>query len=113
MRAPSERESRPLAGAAVSDHGDATTPTVLADALADLAEAMSWYESGIVYGISLGRQQVVDEWRAVRADGGRVARALAAVPSYADRCEMTGDHARAGRQRQILAERGITPAVGA
>lgn len=112
MTDPRARESRPGRGGS-SDHSNTTTPTVLADALDDLADAMGWYEAGIVYGITLGRQQVVDEWHAVRADGGRVARTLAASPSYAEMCERRGQPERAAAARALLAERGITTEVSA
>ncbi|MCR6491708.1 hypothetical protein [Cellulomonas sp. P24] len=62
----------------------------------------------MLHGIAMGRQQVEDEWHTVRADGGRVARMLAASPSYAELCERRGEPERAERQRRILAERGVT-----
>ena len=101
------RERRPLAGAPSSNRSDATTPTVLAGTLDVPPDAMDWYESGVLHGIEIGRRQVVAEWHAVRADGGRVARLLAASPSYAELCERRGQPDRAAAQRRILAERGI------
>ena len=47
-------------------------------------------------------------WLAVRAEGGRVARMLAASPSYAELCEQRGMPERAAAQRKILADRGVT-----
>ncbi len=105
MRAPRERESRPGGGGS-SLH--AARPIVLRDAIAALADELDWYESGVMRGIEMGRQQVVDEWHAVRADGGRVARMIAASTPYAELCEQRGEPERAARQRQILADRGVT-----
>ena len=47
-------------------------------------------------------------WWDVRAEGGRVARMLAASPPYAELCEQRGEPERAARQRRILADRGVT-----
>ncbi|MCR6494235.1 hypothetical protein [Cellulomonas sp. P24] len=67
----------------------------------------------MMHGIAMGRQQVVDEWHAVRADGGRVARMIAQTEPYDQLADRRGQHDRAVAARALLAERGITPAVSA
>ena len=74
---------------------------------------MGWYESGIVYGIALGRQQIEDEWRGRMEVSGAIARMIAQAGPYDQLADKRGQHDRAAAARALLAERGITPAVSA
>lgn len=70
------------------------------------------YREGREHGFAEGLEVLVrglDEKRRLEltAHHGALAELLASSPSFAELCDMRGDHQRAERQRQILAERGI------
>ena len=69
---------------------------------------MDGYECGWRDRASKALDDADAAWWDVRAEGGRVARALASVPSYAELCEQRGMPERAAAQVQLLAERGVT-----
>ncbi len=66
------------------------------------------YELGVEHGISIGREQAEDEWRARQAVSAAVARHIAEAGSLVDLCERRGERDRAERQRSILRERGVS-----
>lgn len=104
---PQTREMRPARGASSNHVDDATTPIVLRDALTGLTEAMGWYEAGIILGVTMGRQQIVDEWRGRMEAGAAVARMIASHGPYDELAERRVQPERAARQRAILRDRGI------
>ncbi|NNU28460.1 hypothetical protein [Isoptericola sediminis] len=67
-----------------------------------------WYQAGLAHGIELGRRQVEDEQAVIWAVCAQTARTHAERPSYAQRCDMAGEHDRAERARRRLAENGVT-----
>jgi len=66
------------------------------------------YERGYQDGIDHGRRQLEAEWVALHAEAVTVSRMVAETPSFADLSERRGEFRRAQRQRQILAERGVS-----
>ena len=69
---------------------------------------MAGYECGWSARTIVALDDADAAWWDVRAEGGRVARMLAASPSYAELCEQRGMPERAAAQRRLLADRGVT-----
>lgn len=69
---------------------------------------MAGYEAGWRDRTVVALDDADAAWWDVRTQAGRVARMLASSKPYADLCEQRGEPERAARQRQILADRGVT-----
>lgn len=85
----------------------APEPVRLDQAIAELADAMGWYEFGFQHGIEHGRKQLEDEWRGTHEVSAAIARMIAERGSYADLCERRGEPERAAEHRRTIRERGI------
>jgi hypothetical protein len=108
---PRQRESRPAGNGTALDYqtpGRSSESIILRDALAGLADAMGWYESGVVAGIAMGRKGLEDEWRGRQEVSAAIARQIATSGPYADLADKRGQHDRAERQRAILRARGVS-----
>lgn len=68
---------------------------------------LDYYASGYAAGLEAGRRQLEDEWDGRMEASAAVARMIAASVPYDELALRRGEPARAARQRQILAERGI------
>lgn len=97
-------ESRPKA----APEAGWPTPMVLREALDEMADALGWYEAGVLHGIEMGRRQVEDEWRGRQAVSAAIARQIASAGPYAGLCEQRGEPERAQAQRDLLRRRGVT-----
>ena len=69
--------------------------------------ALAYYESGVLAGIGIGRQQAEDEHRGLWEVSAAIARQVAQNGSYSDLAERRGQPERAVRQRSLLAARGV------
>lgn len=84
-------------------------PLDLAKASPDTRAAfLEVYEIGFLDGVSAGRRELEAEWRGRMEVSAAIARFIATQPSYAELAERRGQPERAARQRQILAERGVS-----
>jgi hypothetical protein len=69
--------------------------------------ASAYMESGVVVGISMGRQQIEDEQRGRMEVSAAIARQIATSGPWDVLAGLRGDHVRADAQRAILRDRGI------
>lgn len=68
-------------------------------------DQQQWYESGLLHGIEMGRQQLQSEYQETHAAVVAIIRRLGKpVDELATK---RGEHARASRHRELMAARGI------
>lgn len=117
MRDPQKRENRPEGNRAANSikyqagepsHSLADIPGL--DTMTGRAQriALAYYESGFVNGHAAGFAAAEAEQAELDRRAGIAVSSVAKGAPYAERCERWGETERAERQRQTLAERGIT-----
>jgi hypothetical protein len=105
--APSETNSSTQSVPDATDTVTADIPTL--DELSPRGReiASAYLESGMSAGIEIGRQGLENEWHGRQAVSAAIARLVATSGPWDALADLRGDHARAERQRAILADRAI------